>query len=473
MVHILDQSLERVARALRTRQTSATELTEEALGRHERHGDLLHAYKRFDAEGARTAAGRADERLAEAARGRGAAPPLCGIPVSVKDLYGVEGLPTFAGTSRRLPERWSRDAWLVARFREQGAVFVGKTHTVEMAYGAVGVNPHWGTPRNPWDADVHRIPGGSSSGAGVSLWEGSALVALGSDTGGSIRIPASMTGTVGHKTTKGRWPTDGVVPLSHTLDTVGSLNRTVADSLYVFGAVDPAWGDPDALLGELGRTEGRAVRVGLPRSSLWDACPANIAGVLLAALAELEAAGWSRVAIDGSLIDAAGHLYRTGGIAGAECRAFLERELPGWVEILDPVVGSRLPGAASTSDPSYAAALAERTRLEGSAGSLFAACDVLALPGALLTPVPVREVDDLGRYVEVNTTALAPTCPVNILGLCALTMPVGLDDAGMPVGLQLVAPAGRDAELLAVALAAERILGTAAERLGRPPLSAG
>ncbi len=130
-------------------------------------------------------------------------------------------------------------------------MFVGKTHTVELAYGAVGMNPHWTTPRNPWDAGTHRIPGGSSAGAGVSLWEGSALVALGSDTGGSVRIPASLTGTVGHKTTKGRWPTDGVVQLSATLDTVGALTRSVADSVHFFGAIDPAWGDPAALLDHL------------------------------------------------------------------------------------------------------------------------------------------------------------------------------------------------------------------------------
>ncbi|NIR35760.1 MAG: amidase, partial [Actinobacteria bacterium] len=157
-------------------------------------------------------------------------PPLTGIPISVKDLYGVDGLPTFAGTTRALPERWSRDAWLVRRLRDAGAIIVGKTHMVEMAFGGVGLNPSWETPRNPWDAGTHRIPGGSSSGAGVSLWEGSALIALGSDTGGSIRIPAALTGTVGQRTTKGRWPTTGVVPLSPTFDTVGALTRTVEDS---------------------------------------------------------------------------------------------------------------------------------------------------------------------------------------------------------------------------------------------------
>lgn len=394
----------------------------------------------------------------------------------MKDLYGMDGLPTFAGTPRQLPERWSRDAWLVWRLREQGAVFVGKTHTVEMAFGAVGLNPHRGTPRNPWDADVHRIPGGSSSGAGVSLHEGSALVALGSDTGGSIRIPASITGTVGHKTTKGRWPTEGVVPLSHTLDTVGALTRSVADSVYVFRAVEGAQAvpaqdretGPDPASGDPPRPP---IRLGLPTATLWERCQDDIAAALRAALDELEGAGWHRVEIDGDLVDTAGRLYRTGGIAGSECRDFLERELPGWMDVLHPVVGSRLATAAPTSAPSYRAALDERARLEAAASTLFDACDVLALPGALLTPPSVAELDDLDRYVEANATSLAPTCPVNILGLCAVTLPVGLDDTGMPVGLQLVGRRGGDAGLLAAALAAERILGSAAERLGSPPLA--
>ncbi|HZD03544.1 MAG TPA: amidase, partial [Longimicrobiales bacterium] len=273
MTHPLDRPLTDIAKALRLRKVSAAELVEEAILRHEARGEALHAYKLFDAQGARRAARRSDDVLAAGAD----APPLCGLPVSVKDLYGVEGLPTFAGTARPLPERWSRDGWLVARLREQAAVVMGKTHTVELAYGAIGINPFWDTPRNPWDARVHRIPGGSSSGAGVSLHEGSAVLALGSDTGGSIRIPASMTGVVGHKTTKGRWPTDGVVPLSETLDTVGALTRSVADAAWFFGAVDPGLGEPGALLERLSARAGAGFRIGVARCGIRDDCAPDIA----------------------------------------------------------------------------------------------------------------------------------------------------------------------------------------------------
>ncbi len=464
-MNILDRPLSDVADALRRRVISSTELVTEALRWYLLRDPELGAYKHVEPEWVLAAAAAADRMLAEDSH----PDPLCGIPVSVKDLYGVTGLPTYAGTARRLPDVWSQDAWLVQNLRTHGAVIVGKTHTVELAYGAVGINPHWGTPRNPWDARTHRIPGGSSCGAGVSLHEGSALVALGTDTGGSIRIPAALTGTVGHKTTHGRWPTDGVVPLSSTLDSVGALTRSVADSVYFFGSVDPSWGDPAALLEHLEDPGQRGLRIGVPRSEIWRACQTDVADAVQSALSELEAGGWTLVEVDGTLLDEAAHLYAHGGIAGAECRAFLERDLPGWMEILHPTVGRRLRAASELGGAAYTQAMAERRRMVEAAPALFAEVDVLALPGALLTPPPVSELDDLERYMEVNAALLRPTSPASILGLCALSLPVGLDRAGMPASLQLVAPGRSDEALLGSALAAEQLLGAPRERLGIPP----
>ncbi len=452
------RSLRQVAAALRSGELRAADLVEEAIRLHEDRDAAHRAYKLFDADGARAAAARADAMLA----GPAPAPPLCGIPVSVKDLYGVSGLPTFAGTRRQLPERWSRDGWLVARLRAQGAVIVGKTHTVELAYGAVGVNPNWETPRNPWDPRVHRIPGGSSAGAGVSLHEGSALIALGTDTGGSIRIPASLTGVVGHKTSKGRLPTDGVVPLSGTLDTVGALTRTVEDSAWFFGSVDSSLGDPEALLRDLGARGAAGLRVAVPRCGVWSDCQRDIGEVLSGALAGLGRAGWARTEIDGALLDRAGEMYMTAGIVGGECLAVLEAELPGWLEILHPIVGRRIAAAGAHTHAEYVAALARREELVHAAGALFHDADVLALPGAILTPPPVAEMEDMDRYLKTNAALLRPTCGVSLLGLCAVTLPVGFDRAGMRVGLQLGAPGGGDELALAAALAAERALGTAA-----------
>ena len=464
MDDILAQPLSRLAEAMRNKLISATELTEIAVSRHKKHGDYLNAYKSLDLEGAIRLAREADELLA-----RGVAPePFHGIPISAKDLYGVKGFPTFAGTARQLPDAWSSDAWLVAQLRAQGAITIGKTHTVEFAFGAVGINPHWGTPRNPWDEKVHRIPGGSSCGAGVSLWEGSAFLALGSDTGGSIRIPAAMTGTVGHKLTCGRWPVDGVVPLSSTMDSVGGLTRSVEDAAYFFGAIDPAWGDPEAFLQHITATKPSSLRIALPSCLIWDDCPNDISAQIHAALDELEAVGVQRTNVDGSLLDEAFDHYRRSGIVGTECKAFLEQELPEWLDIVHPTIGHRLEAADPLSDPDYAVAVDEHHRLMSVADQLFEEESLLVLPTTIITPPPVAELEDMSTYLQTNITALRPTCCVNMLGLCAVTIPVGLDDEGMPVGLQLVGPIGADEALLAAALTIERALGTARERLGTP-----
>lgn len=459
-------SLAEVARALRTGEVHARTLLDIARTRREEREPPLDAWCWLD-DAAEAAADEADRRL----RGAGPPPgPLCGIPVSVKDLFGVRGQPIWAGTARPLPERWAREGWLISELRRQGAVFVGRTTTVELAYGAVGTNPHHGTPRNPHDDRVHRIPGGSSAGAGVSLVEGSALVALGTDTGGSIRIPASLTGTVGFKTTAGRWPTSGTVPLSTTFDTVGALTRSVVDAGYFLAAVDPARPPesggprrvrtprPDAGSGGVGAA---ALRVGRPAAALLDRIDPSIARVIDAALARLEDGGVVRSSpLDGDLLDAAESLYMEGSIVAAECGRLLAEDLPEWGEILDPRVAARLLDAPALDAPRYLADRRQQAALARAASSLFRDVDLLVWPTHLDPPAAVADLADLHHYLRVNRRLLSPTCVVNVLGLCALTLPVGSDEGGMPVGLQLVAPGGDDLRLLRAALRIERSLAT-------------
>src|SRR3954471_22344306 len=198
----LSRPLVEIARDLREKGTTARELVEAAIARHEHFGGRLHAYSFWAPEQARAVADAADQAFSAGV----SAGPLQGIPVSIKDLFAAAGYPCFAGSSRRLPaDPWERDGPLVARLRRQLGVMMGKTHMVEFAFGGTGRNSHHGAPYNPWDAAAHRSVGGSSSGAGVSLLEGSALLAFGSDTAGSVRIPACMTGNVGLKVTLGRW----------------------------------------------------------------------------------------------------------------------------------------------------------------------------------------------------------------------------------------------------------------------------
>ena len=441
----------------------------------------MGAYICFDAEGALAQAARIDAAVA-----RGEDPgPLAGVTVSVKDLYGVEGLPIRAGTKRELPPKWRREGFLVRSLRSLGAVIVGKTHTVELAFGGVGLNPNTGTPINPWDGEAHRVPGGSSAGAGVSLWEGSARIAVGSDTGGSVRIPASATGVVGHRHTTGRWPTTGVFPLSSTMDTVGLLTRTAADSLCAFAAIDGlvrpgANAGQAASLGtrlsasrELNAGNGVAdMRIGvLADSYTWDDAQPDVAHVVREALAELEAAGAVLREVAMPEWDEAGLAYLSGGLVPPECIEFLERELPEWGDALDPTVGKRLEAARDTPAVEYVRISRLRRRLSA---SIHARMDsegvgLLAMPTVPVTPPTLTELAHLDRYRQVNRQMLSATGPAGMLDMCAVSLPAGLDRAGMPAGLQLVGRSGTDPALLLRSVAVERILGTGPQRLGTPP----
>lgn len=482
------RAVQEVADRVRRGEDSARLHAEDAIRRHE--ASALGAYICFDAEGALEQADRIDAAVA-----RGENPgPLAGVTVSVKDLYGVEGLPVRAGTKRELPARWRREGFLVRSLRSLGAVIVGKTHTVELAFGGVGLNPNTGTPMNPWDAEEHRAPGGSSSGAGVSLWEGSARIALGSDTGGSVRIPASATGVVGHRQTTGRWPTTGVFPLSSTMDTVGLLTRTAEDSLYAFQAIDrlalsesasaasggacrgtsPSRGasSPGAATGAAPGAAMTDLRIGvLAGSYTWDDAQPDIADVVHEALAELEADGAVLREVAMPEWDEAGLAYLSGGLVPPECIEFLERELPEWSGMLDPTVGKRLEAARNTPAVEYVKILRLRQRLSASIHARMDAegVDVLAMPTVPVTPPSLADLDQLERYREINRQMLSATGPAGMLDMCAVSLPAGLDNSGMPVGLQLVARSGTDIKLLGQAAAAERVLGTGAERLGTPP----
>src|SRR6516164_699571 len=288
---LLSGALIEVARDLREKRVTARELIEAAIARHERFGQRLHAYSLWAPEQARAVAAAADAAFsAEVSVG-----PLQGLPVSIKDLFAASGYPCFAGSSRRLPaDAWERDGPLVATLRRQLGVIMGKTHMVEFAFGGTGHNSHWGAPHNPWDASAHRAPGGSSSGAGVSLLEGSALLAFGSDTAGSVRIPASMTGTVGLKVTLGRWSTEGVVPLSPTFDTPGLLARSVADVAYGFAALDTAGIEPVGFVAREGTRDISGVRIGVGDPFLWRDCDAGITETVQEAVDALGQAGAAR-----------------------------------------------------------------------------------------------------------------------------------------------------------------------------------
>ncbi len=462
MPETLQQSLVDIASDLRSGKVTATALAEEANANNQSRGPVLGAYKTRDPERF-----LAEARAADAAFAAGLDfGPLQGIPVSVKDLYGVSGYPTFAGTPTALPEKWTTEGPVVRTLRQSLAPVSGKTHTVEFAFGGLGTNAHWGTPRNPWDDQGHRVPGGSSAGAGVSLCEQSALIALGSDTAGSVRVPASFTGVVGVKTSFGRWSVGGVVPLSPSLDTTGLLARTVADAILAFAVIDPETSvTPAALLAGLGELDVAGIRIGICTRH-FEECSPGVAEAVQTALRELAAAGAEIVDIDLPEVTEAEALFLRGGLAAPEFAAFINNDMAECKATLDPNVAGRFDSMEAITAIEYLKRRDQLMHLSASIDDTMADIDILVGPTVPITPPRLEEIATPDSYRAHNLPALRNTQTANLLQLSAVTIPVGLDTAGMPVGMQIMAPLNEDERALAVALSFERTLGTGRERLG-------
>ena len=460
MSNILDQSIAEIGAALRAGKTTATDLHDAAAGNHEARTESFGAYKLWDAE-----AGQKQARAADAAFTAGIdAGPLQGIPISVKDLYGVAGWPTFAGTPKRWPKSWECEGPVIAALRAQLGVIMGKTHTVEFAFGGIGMNPHWGTPRNPWDAVRHRAPGGSSAGAGVSLCAGSALLALGTDTAGSVRIPASMTGNAGLKTSQGRWSIDCIAPLSPSLDTAGILARSVADLAIGFLAIDPLASDAPR------PAEITGLRLGISDGMLWDDCSPGVAQGVNGALGELVKKGARLVSVPFPEADEIYPVFRVGGLVAVELYTFVNEVLPEWFDLIDPIIVQRMSEASELPAHEYVRRRRLMDRLSAAASERLRDLDVIVCPTVPNTPPALDDIAEVEDYRPANLLALRNTGIVNYLGLCALTIPVALDKAGMPVGLQLIARHGQEERLLSIGLALENTLGDGRSRLGSPSM---
>ena len=463
---IATQSLETVVAALRDGRLSAAAIAERAIASHAARGAALNAYKTFDTDRLRSEA-----ELADAARAaHNDLGPLQGIPVSVKDLFGVAGYPTFAGCPRELPAEWRREGPVVRALRGQLAVISGKTHTVQFAYGGLGANPHWGAPRNPWDAAVHRSPGGSSSGAGVSLCEGSALLAIGSDTAGSVRTPASMTGNAGIRPTAGRWSTEGIVPLSPPLDTAGVLARSVADMTIGFAAIDPGIEeDAVAWTRRLATADLADFHVGLCEWYFED-CDPGIAEGVESALDELARSGLRLSPAWIPQFEPATEIFLQGGLHVGYFARFITGEMAAYRDDLDPAVAIRIEKMEALSASEHLERVHRLAALSRRADASFDGLHALVGPTLTMTPPDMAELGDAEDHLRRNMRLVRNTNTASLLGMCAVTLPVALDGAGMPVGLQIVARGSDEETALALALACERALGRARERIGTPPM---
>ena len=270
-----------------------------------------------------------------------------------------------------------------------------------------------------------------------------------------------MTGAVGYKPTFGRWSTDGIVPLSSRLDSPGPLTRSAADLRFVFDALDPeGTAAPERDL--------HGLRIGLCDRYFWDNCSPGIESGVHGALQELEASGAVLSEVEITLASEAMEIQKMGSLVGKEFADFIITELPEWEPLLDPPVRSRLDQARQMAASAFQARVDRVMELQTLARAYFADCDVLALPTLAVTPPTLEEIATPEGYQSATVAALRNCCIANLFGLCAVTLPVALDGAGMPVGLQLMAPGGNDAALISIVCAAEAILGTPVQRLGRP-----
>jgi aspartyl-tRNA(Asn)/glutamyl-tRNA(Gln) amidotransferase subunit A len=430
---------------------SPVDVVDTLLERIRKRDPALHAFIAVYESDARLAA----EAAHKAIRARHRVGPLHGVPIGLKDLVDLEGRVTTGG-SKVWAERVSPvTATLAERLIGAGMIVLGKTHTVEFAMGSFGTNTHLGTPRNPWDLAVHRTPGGSSSGSGVAVAAGLAPVAIGTDTGGSVRLPAGWCGIVGLKVTAGRISTYGVLPLSSTLDTPGPLARSVEDAALIFRVLngpdprDPqtlAWAPVDPL---------PALRRGVDGLRLAVMPDAERAGVAEDVLAAYEASIDALAGLGARIVRPAlphrfsDYAAATGRIIGSEGYRFVGHLVDDMSLPVDPHIRPRIQLGRSVSARDYLLALAEMAERRREFTAALGDADALLTPTLQTAALPLDRVDQSG-------TAAHFTRPGNYLGLCGLAVPNGFTPGGLPTSLQILCHPGDEATALRIGWAYEQ-----------------
>lgn len=377
---------------------------------------------------------------------------LAGLPVSIKDLLDVAGETTLAGSVvLRDQAPAAQDAPVVARLRQAGAAIMGKTNMTEFAFSGLGLNPHYGTPANPADKRLARIPGGSSSGAAVSVASGICVAAVGSDTGGSIRIPAALCGLVGFKSTMRRVPVTGTVPLSTSLDTICAMTRSVRDCLLVDAVIADA---PLTLPG----LSLAGLKLALPQTIVLDELDAHVAGSFEKALSKLSAAGAQIIEIPMNLLSEARQINLFSPI---EAFAWHRDLLAQSSHTYDQRVAARIRLGADYSDADYLRAQTAREDWIQRAGAQLEGFDALLMPTVPMVAPPIADLEASDEtYFEMNRLMLRNPSLINLMDGCAITVPCHAPGT-LPVGLTIAGGAMADARIIAVAQLVETALSHA------------
>lgn len=434
-------------------ETTSRELVEACLAAAvDPSGQGARTFTRIDADAALQAADAMDKRR------RTGAPVglLLGLPISVKDLFDVAGEPTPAGSIilADAPPA-TKDAAAITRLRNAGAVVVGRTNMTEFAFSGLGINPHYGTPRNPFDRINGRIPGGSSSGAAISVTDGMAAAAIGTDTGGSLRIPAALCGLTAFKPTAHRVPREGVLPLSKSLDSVGPIAPTVACCARIDAVVS---GDPyEPLLPDTAAN----LRLGILQGYGLDKLDADVARRFDAAVSILSNVGARLTDARFPALDEIPRCNANGGIQAFEAYQWHRQLIAAHSELYDPRVLVRILRGKEISQAQCLELMNARRRIISESERAFADIDAWLLPTVpRIAPLISDLVSDDAAYVQANVTMLRNTSIVNFLDGCALSIPCHLPGEA-PVGLMVAAPRGQDHQLLRIGAAIEAVLAEA------------
>jgi aspartyl-tRNA(Asn)/glutamyl-tRNA(Gln) amidotransferase subunit A len=394
---------------------------------------------------ARDAADAADAR----ARAGISLGPLDGAIVSIKDLFDVAGEPTRAGSTILLDAPPAADdAPVVHRLRAAGAVIIAKTNMVEFAYSGIGANPHYGTPGNP--ADRARVPGGSTSGGAVAVADGMCEIAIGSDTGGSTRVPAALCGLVGYKPTKLRVPTKGAFPLSYTLDSIGPIAKSIADCAAadaILAGDDPWTLEPTPLA---------RLRLGIPQGLPLENLDETVTARFSDAIKELDRSGVRLSEETISLLDDMVRTHSKATFSAAESYAVHRERLATRAADFDPFVRARIEAGSAVSAADYMAMVNSRAALVRAMNAHLLDLDGLVLPTAPIVAPTTAEVSSSEGFMAKNGLVLRNTALVNFFDLCAISLPLPRA-GGLPVGLMLVACNGQDRRLFRMAAAVERL----------------
>jgi aspartyl-tRNA(Asn)/glutamyl-tRNA(Gln) amidotransferase subunit A len=441
-----NKTLAALADDLANGRTSARKLVEECLARiADPAGEGQRAFIHVDKRAALEAADAMD-----ALRKANAAPsPFAGIPVSVKDLFDIRGQVTRAG-SRALDDSApaEADAPVVARLRRAGFIVMGRTNMTEFAYSGIGINPHYGTPKGAWNRSVGHVPGGSSSGAGVSIADGMAYGALGTDTGGSCRIPAAFNGIVGYKPTQRRVPLDGGVPLSTSLDSFGPLANSTAccailDAVLADEPVTPLRPRPI-----------KGLRLAVPTTIALDDLDDAVAKTFDRTLQTLSKAGTLVEHIEVPEFNDIGVMNSKGGFAAAESFAWHRYLITSKGNVYDPRVATRIMRGEAISAADYIDLLNARRSLIARIAVRLAPYDALVMPTTANTPPRIADLADDKAFTTENLRALRNCTLINVIDGCSISLPAHREGE-VPVGFMLAATGGSDRHIFELAAAME------------------